>query len=83
MITSCRQSGLAGHYHVHELDLTCFCLHIPCRRVHTFTSLDSQGAEVTCIEPSPALDVAAVGLSDGRVQVKHRTCTKEFDPVVG
>lgn len=27
---------------------------------------------MTCIEPSPALDVAAVGLSDGRVQVKHR-----------
>ncbi|CAM9943712.1 unnamed protein product, partial [Ectocarpus sp. 8 AP-2014] len=28
-----------------------------------------KGAAVSCIEPSPALDVAAVGLSDGRVQV--------------
>lgn len=40
-----------------------------CRRVHSFQSLDPRGAAVRCIEPSPALDVAAVGLSDGRVQV--------------
>ncbi|CBJ32264.1 similar to WD repeat domain 36 [Ectocarpus siliculosus] len=39
------------------------------RRVHSFQSLDPKGAAVSCIEPSPALDVAAVGLSDGRVQV--------------
>ncbi|CAM9336689.1 unnamed protein product, partial [Ectocarpus fasciculatus] len=39
------------------------------RRVHSFQSLDPKGAAVRCIEPSPALDVAAVGLSDGRVQV--------------
>lgn len=48
--------------------------HVPtvtvlCRRIHTFTSLDAQGAAVSCIEPSPALDVAGVGLDDGRVQV--------------
>eukprot|EP00752_Nemacystus_decipiens_P004264 g3895.t1 len=39
------------------------------RRVHSFQSLDPRGAAVRCIEPSPALDVAAVGLGDGRVQV--------------
>ncbi|CAM9462758.1 unnamed protein product, partial [Choristocarpus tenellus] len=39
------------------------------RRVHTYRSLESGGSGVTCIEPSPALDVAAVGLTDGRVQV--------------
>ncbi|CAN0461668.1 unnamed protein product, partial [Ectocarpus sp. 12 AP-2014] len=37
------------------------------RRVHSFQSLDPKGAAVSCIEPSPALDVAAIGLSDGRV----------------
>ncbi|CAB1114470.1 unnamed protein product [Ectocarpus sp. CCAP 1310/34] len=37
-------------------------------RVHSFQSLDPKGAAVSCIEPSPALDVAAVGRSDGRVQ---------------
>lgn len=42
-----------------------------CRRVHSFGSIDSQGAAVLCIEPAPALDVAAVGLSDGRVQVQN------------
>ncbi|CAM9781899.1 unnamed protein product [Discosporangium mesarthrocarpum] len=41
------------------------------RRVHTFKALDSEGSGVTCIEPSPALDVAAVGLKDGRVQVMN------------
>lgn len=46
----------------------CLCLR---RRVHSFRSIDSQGAAISCIEPAPALDVAAVGLSDGRVQVLY------------
>ena len=47
------------------------CAPCVCRRVHSFGSIDSQGAPILCVEPAPALDVAAVGLADGRVQVRN------------
>lgn len=39
-------------------------------------SFPSFGAAITCLEPSTALDVAAIGLADGRVIVHNLKCDK-------
>lgn len=50
------------------------------RQVYSFQSHAPEGAGAACIEPSPALDVAAVGLTDGRVQVKQRPTVSPLCP---